>query len=149
MNSIAAATEAEQYFHNQIPITSAMRVRVVECDENRFVVEAPVTENSNHLGTAFGASINAVATLAGYGFLWNALRDDGCHVVIAESSIRFIRPVRKTIRAICLRPVADDWNLFRSNLATNGKASLQVRVTVEEEEQKSAEFNGTFVARAG
>ena len=69
--------EAEQYFHQQIPITRAMGVRVVAHDESQFVVEAPVTLNFNHLGTAFGGSINAVATLAAYGLLWLELREQG------------------------------------------------------------------------
>ncbi|MEY2577213.1 MAG: hypothetical protein QOI49_37, partial [Verrucomicrobiota bacterium] len=44
-----------------------MGVRVVANDESGFVIEAPVAFNSNHLRTAFGGSINAVATLAAYG----------------------------------------------------------------------------------
>ena len=149
MNSTFAANEAEEYFHAQIPITRAMGVRVVARNEDQFVVEAPVAQNSNHLRTGFGGSINAVATLAGYGFLWSALRDKPSHVVIAESSIRFFRPVRQMIRAICLRPDAEEWNAFRSRFAKDGQASIQLKVSVVEEDKKSAEFNGTFVARAG
>ena len=54
-----------------------MGVRVVAHDENGFIVEAPVALNSNHLRTAFGGSINAVATLAAYGLLWLELREHG------------------------------------------------------------------------
>src|SRR2546423_4037907 len=97
----------EQFLHEQIPITRAMGLRVVGNDENGFTVEAPVALNSNHLRTAFGGSINAVATLAGYGFLWMELNDAAAHVVVAESSIKFLRPVRETIRATCLRPDAE------------------------------------------
>ena len=78
-----------------------MGLRVVAHGASGFVVEAPVALNSNHLRTAFGGSINAVATLAAYGFLWLELNDAAAHVVVAESSIRFLRPVRETIRAIC------------------------------------------------
>ncbi len=65
MSAIDTLREAENYFHDQIPLTRAMGLRVVACDQNQFVVEAPVSLNSNHLQTAFGGSINAVATLAG------------------------------------------------------------------------------------
>src|SRR3954468_16912983 len=95
---------AEKYLHEQIPLTRAMGLRVVASDQNGFVLEAPVALNSNHLRTAFGGSINAVATLAAYGFLWMELNDASVHVVVAESSIRFLRPVRETIRATCPRP---------------------------------------------
>src|SRR5438270_6038438 len=106
--------EAEKFLHEQIPITRAMGLRVVAHDEKGFAVEAPVALNSNHLRTAFGGSINAVATLAAYGLLWLELNDPAVHVVVAESSIHFLRPVREIIRAICLRPAPDELNTFRS-----------------------------------
>src|SRR5881392_3197190 len=113
---------AEKFLHEQIPITRAMGLRVVANDEGGFTVEAPVALNSNHLRTAFGGSINAIATLAAYGFLWVELNDAAVHVVVAESSIRFLRPVRETIRATCVRPGAESVAAFRSQFAEKGKA---------------------------
>jgi thioesterase domain-containing protein len=139
--------EAEQYFHEQIPITRAMGVRVVAHGENEFVIEAPVALNSNHLGTAFGGSINAVATLAAYGLLWLELREQGVHVVVAESSIRFLRPVRTTIRATCPRPDREGWKAFRLRLTEEGKARINLRVNVVEDGQATAAFEGTFAVR--
>lgn len=124
-----------------------MGVRVVANDENAFVIEAPVALNSNHLRTAFGGSINAVATLAAYGFLWLELSDASAHVVVAESSIRFIRPVREMIRAICRRPGTEELAAFRSQFAAKGKARIALRVNVIEEGETVAEFKGVFVAR--
>jgi thioesterase domain-containing protein len=144
----AALRQAEKYFHDQIPITRAMGVRVVTHDENGFVIEAPVALNSNHLRTAFGGSINAVATLAAYGLLWLELREHDAHVVVAESSIRFLRPVRETIRAICLRPDPTEWTAFQTAFGDKGKARLKLRVNVVEAGQIAAEFEGTFVARS-
>ena len=138
---------AEKFLHEQIPITRAMGVRVVAHDENGFAVEAPVALNSNHLRTGFGGSINAVATLAAYGFLWVELREPAVHVVVAESSIRFLRPVRTMIHAICPRPGPEEWAAFQSRFAEKGKARIALRVNVVEEGQTAAEFEGTFVAR--
>ena len=139
---------AERFFHEQIPLTRAMGLRVVADDETGFVVEAPVALNSNHLRTAFGGSINAVATLAAYGLLWLELNDAAAHVVVAESSIRFLQPVRETIRAVCLRPPPDDLAAFRTQFAAKRKARITLRVTVIEAGEPAAEFEGTFVARA-
>ena len=138
---------AEKFLHEQIPITRAMGLRVMANDENEFVVEAPVALNSNHLRTAFGGSINAVATLAAYGFLWLELDDAAVHVVVAESSIRFLRPVRETIRAICLHPAPDELAQFRSQFAGKRKARINLRVKIIEAGETAAEFEGTFVAR--
>src|SRR5438067_6231547 len=139
---------AEKFLHEQIPITRAMGVRVLANDENGFMVEAPVALNSNHLRTAFGGSINAVATLAAYGLLWLELNDAASHVVVAESSIRFLRPVRETIRALCLRPSVDELAAFRSQFAAKRKARIALRVNVIEAGQTAAEFEGIFVARS-
>ena len=137
----------EQFLHEQIPITRAMGLRVVANDESGFTVEAPVALNSNHLRTAFGGSINAVATLAAYGFLWIELNDAATHVVVAESSIRFLKPVRETIRAHCLRPDANSFTTFRHQFAEKGKARITLRVDVTEAGEVAAEFEGRFVAR--
>ena len=139
--------DAEQYFHQKIPITRSMGVRVITHDDNQFVVEAPVSLNSNHLGTGFGGSINAVATLAAYGLLWLALREHAVHVVVAQSTIRFLRPVRETIRAVCRRPDREEWSRFHARFAEAGKARITLRAEVVEAEQTAAEFEGIFVAR--
>jgi thioesterase domain-containing protein len=125
-----------------------MGLRVVANDETGFVVETPVALNSNHLRTGFGGSINAVATLAAYGFLWVELNDAAAHVVVAESSIRFLRPVRETIRAVCLRPGADELATFRNEFASQRKGRITLRVHVVEAGERAAEFQGSFVARA-
>jgi thioesterase domain-containing protein len=142
-----ALRRAEEFLHEQIPLTRAMGLRVAASDENGFVVEAPVALNSNHLRTAFGGSINAVATLAAYGFLWVELNDAAAHVVVAESSIRFLRPVRETIRATCLRPDAKSLAEFRDQFTETGKARITLRVRVTEANETAAEFEGRFVAR--
>ena len=125
-----------------------MGLRVVSNDANSFAVEAPVALNSNHLRTAFGGSINAVATLAAYGLLWVELDDPAAHVVVAESSIRFLRPVRETIRAVCTWSDAGEWKAFREEFEIAGKARIKLRVKVVEAEETCAEFEGTFVARS-
>ena len=136
---------AEKFFHEQIPLSHAMEVRVIEDAAHDFAIEAPVAPNHNHLHTAFGGSINAVATLAGYGFLWLQLRDKA-HVVIASSSIRFLRPVRETIRAVCEEPTSSALETFQATLREKGKARIVLNVFVEENGERAAEFEGIFFA---
>jgi len=141
--------EAEQFFHSRIPLTHTMGLRVVGSDDDSFIVEAPVALNSNHLETAFGGSINAVATLAGYGLLWLELREAAASIVIRESSIRFLHPIRQTIRAICERPTPEELGAFRRALQTRGKARIVLHVRCEENSRVAADFKGTFVAITG
>jgi thioesterase domain-containing protein len=147
MDASAPLLKAEKFLHEQIPITRAMGLRVVAHDDAGFTIEAPVALNSNHLRTAFGGSINAVATLAAYGFLWMELNDAAAHVVVAESSIRFLRPVREMIRATCLRPDANVLTEFRHHFCEKRKAGITLRVNVREGDKTAAEFEGRFVAR--
>lgn len=122
-------------------------MRVVSHGGN-FAIEAPVAFNRNHLQTAFGGSINSVATLAGYALLWLELGELPAHVVIRESSIRFLRPVRATLRAVCTPPDPEMLAAFHRTLAVRGKAQVQLRVQVEEHGAIAAEFVATFVAMA-
>src|SRR5438309_6943455 len=137
--------QLESFLSDKIPLATAMGVRVVTLEP--LMLEAPVALNSNHLRTAFGGSINAVATLAAYGLLWVSLNDSAMHVIVVESSIRFLRPVRQTIRGICARPAAEDWRVFREQLDSNGKARIALRVHVTENGETAAQFEGLFAAR--
>lgn len=137
----------EEFFIREIPLTRAMGLRLVPAEGGDFAVEAPVALNSNHLQTAFGGSINAVATLAAYGFLWQEVRGEGAHMVISESTIRFLRPIRETIRARCVRPDTRLLGEFMSTLRSKGKSRIALRVEVTEDDALAAEFGGVFVAR--
>ncbi len=138
--------EVERFLHEQIPLTQTMGLRVVD-DPRGFALTAPVALNSNHLRTAFGGSINALALLAGYGALWSLLRDrSDAHVVVQASSIKYLRPVRQEIRAVCLDLTSARSEEFERDLRRGRKARLSLRVVVEEEGETAAEFDGRFVA---
>src|SRR3954447_10967879 len=138
--------KVEEYLHRQIPITKAMQVKVERCDDDGLVLTAPLAINHNHLGTAFGGSLNTLAVLAGYAMLWLELDDASAHVVIRESSIRFRKAVRGDLRAVCPRPPAAELAAFRSAFQTSGKAHMLLRVALEENGATAVQFEGVYVA---
>jgi thioesterase domain-containing protein len=146
MRDDSGCRDLENFLHAQIPITREMGVAVEESSQTRLVLTAPLELNHNHLGTAFGGSLSAIATLAGYGLLWNLLDDPGLHIVIRESSMRYLRPVKGEIRAICAAPEESAISSFRVALADRGKARISLRVTVEEEGEICMDFTGEYVA---
>jgi thioesterase domain-containing protein len=146
MNNDDLLRQTEEYLQQQIPLVAAMGVRLESYEAERLVLTAPLDRNHNHLGTAFGGSLSAAATLAGYAWLWLELREPGCHLVIRESHLSFRRPVRKSIRAVCHRPPPEAWSGFASAFREKGKARIELRVTIEEDERIAVEFTGTFVA---
>jgi thioesterase domain-containing protein len=138
--------EIEQYLHRHIPLSAAMQVRVIEWTKQHLVLKAPLEPNRNHLGTAFGGSLNAIATLTGYSAVWMALDDSDAHVVIRDSTIAFRRPVRGDIRAVCPLPDQAALEAFRSDFNRKGKARLSLQVFIDHEGERAVEFSGTFVA---
>lgn len=140
--------ETEDFLHAQIPITRAMGIRVEFSDAEQLVLTAPLALNHNHLGTAFGGSLAAAATLAGYAFLWLALEDHTAHVVIAESSLSYRRPVTGDIRAVCRRPEHGALAAFKGAYAQKGRGKIELTVTIENADGEVAvAFRGVFVAR--
>jgi thioesterase domain-containing protein len=146
MNNDETLRAAEAFLHEKIPLTRAMGLRVVANNEIGFSVAAPVALNHNHLHTAFGGSINAVATLAAYGLLWLELREEAAEVVIRQSSIRFLRPIRDTISATCPRPAPHEMMEFKEKLRADGKARILLHAQVAEGAELAAELRATFVA---
>lgn len=139
--------EIERYLHQEIPITRAMGARVESCDEEKLVLTAPLEPNHNHLGTAFGGSLNTLAMLAGYVLVWLEVQDHGCHVVVRDAAIRFRKPVTGTLRACGRRPDAATARAFREEFAREGRARLRLEVSIAEDGETAVEFAGTYVAR--
>ena len=138
--------ETEAFLHTQIPLTRAMAMEVESWDGRKLILRAPLEPNHNHLGTAFGGSLSALATLAGYSLLWLLLGDREAHIVIRDSSIRFRHPVRGMLRAFCQRPDDAACEVFRQKWLATGKAYLQLHATIEHEQKVCVDFEGTFVA---
>jgi thioesterase domain-containing protein len=143
---MSSALQIQELFHNKIPITRAMRVRVEHYDGERLVISAPLEANINHLGTAFGGSLHALAVLSGYGLLWLEMQDAECHIVIRESSISYEHPVTGEIRAACMRPEAQALSEFKKNFHVKGKARIMLSATIEDQGRTAVRFQGTFIA---
>jgi thioesterase domain-containing protein len=143
---MSPAQRIQDLLHNKIPITRAMGVRVEDYDGERLILSAPLDKNLNHLGTAFGGSLNALAVLSGYALLWLELEDQACHIVIRESSISYERPVKGDLRATCVRPEAAALAEFKRTFQQKGKARISLSATIEDEGITAVRFHGTFVA---
>ncbi|MES2705056.1 MAG: thioesterase domain-containing protein [Verrucomicrobiota bacterium] len=142
----ALLAETEAYLHQQIPLSRAMGVRVESWDGETFVLTAPAALNHNHLGTAFGGSLSALATLAGYGLLWLELGNRDSHIVIRGSRIRYLHPVRGELRATCRRPEEKVVAEFKAKFARAGKARITLPVTIAAADETGVEFEGVYVA---
>ena len=144
-----SARGLEAFLHEKIPLTRAMGLRVAESNAHRLVLEAPLAENINHLGTAFGGSLHALPTLACYAGLWTMLREAGFdgHVVVKRSHAYYRTPVTGRLRAVWERPAAAAVKTFVHDLQRHKKARMDLTAIVEGAPGKPAvEFSGSFVA---
>ncbi len=145
MTALDRLRETEKFLHEKIPLTRAMEVHVASNDARQLTLTAPLAANHNHLGTAFGGSLAALAMLAGYALLWLELGDRDAHIVISESTLHFRRPVRGELQATCIRP--EDLADFRRTFEAKGKARLNLEVEIRSEGEIAVAFSGTYVAR--
>ena len=65
----------ELFLHEMIPLAKAMGVGVELSDARALTLTAPKEQNKNSLNTAFGGSLVSLATLAGYGVVWELMKN--------------------------------------------------------------------------
>lgn len=146
MSSSSLLRDTEEFLHAQIPLSLAMGVQLVSYDGGRLMLTAPLAANHNHLGTAFGGSLSALATLAGYSLLWLELGDRKAHIVVHSSTIRYHRPVPGNMRACCQLPDEAALAAFKTRFAKTGKARITLRVSIEHDGLACVDFEGVYVA---
>jgi thioesterase domain-containing protein len=141
----------ELFLHEMIPLAKAMGVGVEVSDDRALVLTAPKEQNKNSLNTAFGGSLVALATLAGYGVVWELMKDETkaekpvWHIVVKESRAAYRRPVLGDLRAICERPAQAAIAEFKDALDRYGKAKLKLRASIIEDGNVAVDVQAAFV----
>lgn len=142
--------ELARLWHDSIPLAAAMGVEIRRLDNDMLQLAAPLAPNRNHMGSAFGGSLQGLATLAGWGVtLMSAGSPGSCHVVVREAQMRFLVPVSGELIAVADMPQAAAVATFRMGLNERGRARLTVPVAIRGPgESPAARFVGEFVAFA-
>jgi len=136
----------EQLLHSEIPISRAMGIRVAGYDGTSLRLDAPLEPNFNHKSTAFGGSLYSLAVLCGWGLLHLKLAEARLHkhIVIQESSIRYLHPVTRRMHAEC-RLDEEEYSRFLRTLHKHGRARFALGVTITQDERPAVEFTGRYV----
>ena len=141
----------ELFLHEMIPLAKAMGVGVEVSDARALVLTAPKEQNKNSLNTAFGGSLVSLATLAGYGVVWELMKNEKgaekaeWRIVVKESRAAYRRPVIGDLRAICERPAQAVIAEFKEALSRYGKAQLKLRARVIEGGVTAVDVQAAFV----
>ncbi len=144
------AEELLEYVRANLPLASAMGVSVVVAGDESVELHFPLAPNLNHERTAFGGSLAAAGMLAAWSLIWLQTRriTPPPRLVIAESQMRFIRPVDGDFIAACDWPKADSWAQARDQLTRTGRARIELRSELQVAGKVAAAHYGTFVVIA-
>ncbi|WP_417450650.1 YiiD C-terminal domain-containing protein [Kordiimonas sp.] len=145
---MTSTIEVEDYLHSHIPISAPMGVTAIVASRDRVVLRAPLAANINHKHTAFGGSLQALATLSCWTLLHLNLRHSAKagEIVISSSNINYIRPVTQDFEAEASLPEGNRWGLFLKTFERHGKARIQLTASVVENDELAIDYTGSFVA---
>jgi thioesterase domain-containing protein len=140
--------ELQTTLHTELPVTQHLGIRVGSAGPEGVVLTAPLESNRNHKGTAFAGSLNAIATLAGWSWVWLLLRRQKLagHVVIQDSTIDYQRPVTSDFVATCAAPEAAAVSRFLAVLRRRGRGRMRLKVQVHDRDGPAVAFAGRYVA---
>ncbi|GLV54520.1 hypothetical protein KDH_13670 [Dictyobacter sp. S3.2.2.5] len=141
--------ELQTLLNTEIPITRHFNLKVGAYDERVLRLDAPLAENVNHAGTAFGGSLSALLTLAGWSMLWFMLQEYGLQgeIIIQDSTCRYLAPVTKDFSAYCYRPTNEQLGRFENMLRAHRKGRLELMADIREGDIQSVSFVGRYVVR--
>lgn len=141
----------ERLMLESIPLARAMGLRVLEFDDTRLALSAPLAPNVNDKGCAFGGSLISLMTLSCWGLVMLKLGEAGltADVFVQDSNIQYLAPVWDELIAEAHLDPGQSWDEFIGQLREKGKArvTLLAEVTALEGGGVACRFTGQFVAK--
>lgn len=135
------------YLHESIPLTAAMRLRVLGGEAGGIELLAPLEPNRNHQGAAFGGSLATLGIVSGWALLQQELQREGCaaRIVVQRSECDYLEPVDAEFRSRSSVEPAE-WERFVATLRKRGRARITVLSRLHCGGREAARHSGTFVA---
>ena len=147
--SLSPEARLQAALAREIPLSRAIGITVASWDGRTVQLAVPLAPNVNHQATAFGGSLSAAATLAGWSALWLLLDAHGLthQVVIQDASIEYRHPVTADFTVACTLPEASTVERFLTTLRERARARLELVATVGSPGREQVSFQGRYVAR--
>ena len=150
-DSMEAALKDLRRYTRELPPVAAIQAQVDAYDGQRLVLTAPLSANVNDKGTAFGGSMTSLMTYAGWGLVTLQLQQAGmaADVFVADSSVRYLKPLYADLRAEAELAPDQSWSTFLRTLAQRGRARIHLRAQIVlTDGQVMADLTGRYVAIA-
>jgi thioesterase domain-containing protein len=134
--------------YQNIPISKEIGISIERFDNSGLLLKAPIMNNINHNHTAFGGSLNAVAVLSCWIFLFLFFKKyDNSHpqILLQKSSINFLHPISSDFYAICHWPNKQSLDHFLKVYRTKRKARIELSSEIFSTFESEVLFSGSFV----
>lgn len=138
--------EIKEYLYNNIPLAKAMNVEVINVSKYSLTLKAPLSNNSNMHGTAFGGSLSSIALLTGWSLIHSQITDQWLpagDLVIAEANILFEKPVATDLVAQA-KLDQPSFVSFIEKYKEKGRAKLTVEIEVLTDKGTGCRTTGTY-----
>ena len=145
--AVTMLDELQSTLEREIPMSAQMGIKATEGGLNGLVMRMPLHQNRNHQKTAFAGSLNALCTVAGWGYVFLLLRDLGRSgsIVIHRSSIKYIQPVTSAeIEALCQPVTPAETQHFLDMLDYKGQSKIDLAVEVAGRLGPAVSFKGSY-----
>ena len=138
------ADELQTTWHQTIPMSRAMDIRVSFYDGRELLTHCDPEFNKNLHHTMFAGSIYTLATLTGWGYVYMQLREQGLEgdIVLAQGNIRYLAPIKGPAYAQTSLELADG---EVSPVEQGKRARIQLEVRVACGDKTAASFTGKYV----
>lgn len=148
MSALTNTDEFLAWLKTQIPLLEHLGIDELAWDGRALELPTPLAPNVNDKGTGFGGSQAAIATVAGWCLTTLCLRERGldCDVVIADSHLKYLKPVTRDFVTRVALDMPEDAENLAARVRERGKARLQLTVQVCCREEVCLEMQGLYVA---
>ena len=139
-----SANNLEETWHNTIPLSKAMNIKISHFDGEELVTNCDLAFNKNIHNTMFAGSIYTLATLTGWGWVYLLLEKNNSQgdIVLADAKIKYLAPISGIACAKTHHQfVEGSTTVFEKE----GKARISITVNIYSGDKIAATFIGKYV----
>lgn len=149
-STIMSAAELKTKLNNEIPLTRHLGFEYAEATPERVRLQARLTDNINHKGTAFGGSLYTLAVLSAYSLVYLGIQRekvDTNNIVIQNGEMEYLEPVTADFEIVCEHSEPETYRRFFSSLARWKKVRETLEVRILCKGVLCARLTGVFVVK--
>lgn len=135
--------ELQKTWHESIPITEHMGIKLYQYTEKTIETRASLHKNVNLHGTMFAGSIFSQATLTGWGMIFLQLKQKNLlgEIVLGDADIHYHKPVTLNPRAVCnVESIDAKFELLNAGK----KCPVELKVDILDGDNAVAKFSGKY-----